>query len=303
MITAIQKPTIKPKPFGKQVRDGLWLNMPAPQYHGTPHLSSTLLRVLMRSPLEYKRTIDRLIVKQCTDAMDYGTAAHAAILENRFDAFHIQPETYGDGKPWNGNATECKQWRAVHEDKPIITTNQVQELSASAEYVRQHHKASKLLRGGNVEVSAFHDNTKARCDYLTITGESARVVDLKTCADASTEAFAKEIINRGYHIQFAWYRRVLRGLGLKHFQFFFIALQKGQLPLVNVWEMHPLAMDMADKKIDDALDMLAKCITNKYWPEWSDYDGENEIKTIDVPEWAYSGGAVELEFGGETVEV
>lgn len=292
----------KPKPYKGRIKDGLWSGVPMGIYHGTPHLSSSLLRTLMRSPLEYRRAIDGA-GKETTSAMEYGTVAHAAILENKFDAFHIRPETYADGKAWNGNANECKAWMDAHKDKPVLSLKQVQELSEAANYVHTHPKAGKLLRGGFVEVSAFAANQKARCDYLKIDGESATIVDLKTCTDASTAAFGKEILNRGYHIQFAWYRRVLRNLSFKHFQFYFIALQKGR-PMVNVWMLHPAAMDTVEKEVDDALLTLARCKADGIWPEWADYDGTNEIGIIDIPEWAYRGNdALELEMGGETVEV
>ena len=295
---------LKAKPYAGKIKDGLWLGVPNSIYHASDHLSSSMIRVLMRSPLEYKRTIDGIIKRESTDAMDYGTAAHAAILEGRMDAFYIRPDTYADGKPWNGNASFCKEWADAHSDKPVVSAKQVQELSAASEYVHSHPQAKRILCGGNYEVSVFSKGEKARCDFLKIDGDSAIVADLKTCKDASTFEFSKEIVNRGYHIQFAWYRRVLSAVGIKHFRFYFIALQKGQMPLVNVLEMHPMAMDAADKKIADALDVLQKCIANNYWPEWSDFDGTHEIKTVDIPEWEYSAsGPVELEMGGQSIEV
>jgi hypothetical protein len=278
----------KPKQYNGRLKDGLWSGVPMETYHRTEHLSSSLLRTLMRSPLEYKRAIDGA-GNETTAAMEYGTVAHAAILENKLNAFHIRPDTYADNKPWNGNSAECKEWARTHADRPVLTVKQVHELSEAANYVHAHPKAGKLLRGGHVEVSAFAAGQKARCDYLKIDGDSATVVDLKTCTDAATAAFGKEIVNRGYHIQFAWYRRVLRSLGFKHFQFYFIALQKGR-PLVNVWMLQPAAMDMVERQIDDALLTLARCKADGIWPEWADYDGTNEIKVIDVPEWAYKDG-------------
>jgi hypothetical protein len=180
-----QNHMIKPKPYKGRIKDGLWSGVPMGTYHSSPHLSSSLLRTLMRSPLEYKRAIDGA-GKETTEAMQYGTVAHAAILENKFDAFHIRPDDYADGKPWNSNASVCKDWLKSHADKPVLSLKQVQELSEAANYVHSHPKAGRLLRGGFVEVSAFAANQKARCDYIKIDGESATVVDLKTCTDAET---------------------------------------------------------------------------------------------------------------------
>lgn len=294
----------KIKPTTGRIKDGLWTGVDMADYHKSPHISSSQVRLLIESPLTYRRKLDGAIAGDSTPAMAYGTAAHAAILENRFDAFHIQPATYGDGKKWNGRAAECQAWAEAHADKPVITSNQVQELSASAEYVRRHPKAGRLLAGGCAEVSIFAGRTKARADYMTISGTLATVVDLKTCSDASTEAFSREILNRGYHIQMAWYRRTIKAAGIPDFQCYFIGLQKGPLPLVNVWQLSMAALDLGDKEIERAMILLSQCEANNFWPEWADYDGTNTIEAIDLPAYAYqSGEPIELDMGGEAISV
>lgn len=279
---------MKLKKFKARLGDGLWLGVPAETYHKHPGcLSSTGVRTLLESPLTYHREATGLIRREPTDAMTYGTVAHSAILEQRFDTFHIQPAHCVDGSDWHNSKKECKTWNEAHADKPVLSAKQAAELSEASNYIRNHPKAGRLLKGGHAEVSAIAAGNKARFDYLILDGDSAKIVDLKTCADASTAAFGKEIMNRGYHIQAAWYRRVLQLLGAKTVQFFFVALQKGPLPLVNVWELTTPAMDLGAMECNRAMDLKLKCETNKEWPEWSDYDGSNEVKTIDVPAWAY----------------
>lgn len=278
---------MKLKQFNKRLGDGLWRGVPMDVYQQHPALSSTMLRVLLNSPLTYKRIMDRQLRRETTAAMEFGTAAHASILEGRMDAFHIQPSKCADGSDWNNRLKECSEWNKAHADKPVISADQAAGLSESRRYLLAHPKAGRLLTGGAPEVSAIAGTIKARCDYFKSDGAHATVVDLKTCVDASTPAFGREIVNRGYHIQAAWYRRVLKAIGFETVRFFFIALQKGQLPLVNVWELCTPAMDLADIEIARGLDLLMKCEVNQHWPEWGDYDGSNEIQTIDVPRWNY----------------
>lgn len=279
---------MKLKHFKSRLGDGLWLGVPADVYHKHPGISSTGIRTLLASPLTFHREATGQIRREPTDAMRFGTAAHSAILENRFDAFHIQPAQCADGSDWHNSKKECKAWNETHADKCVLTAKQAAELSEAAKYIREHPKASRLLcEGGHAEVSAIVAGHKARFDYLTTDKTSARIIDFKTCADANTPAFGREILNRGYHIQAAWYRRVLKSFGFETVQFFFVALQKGPLPLVNVWELTTPAMDLGEMRCATALDLMVKCRVNQHWPEWSDFDGSNEIKTIDVPEWSY----------------
>ncbi len=234
--------------------------------------------------------------------MSFGTCQHSAVFESRFD-FHIQPETYGpDKKKWSGNAAECKQWLAEHSDKPVLSNNAVRQLVDASDYIRKHPKAGKLIQGGHAEVSFIAHGIKARCDYVKIDGEFADVVDLKTCQDASTAEFGKEILNRGYHIQAAWYRRVLAALGITLRDFYFIALQKGQLPLVNTRPLSRAALDLGDMECERAVMLLSQCEANNHWPEWA--EDESEITPVfDLPEYAYPKDATEIMFGGEQIAV
>ena len=245
-----------------------------------------MLRVLLKSPLTYHRTMQGQIKREPTSAMQFGTASHSAILENRFDGFYVRPETQSDGRKWRANAAECEAWIESHADRPVLTNSELVQLQAAARYVHEHPQASKLMQGATAEVSVFSEVGKARCDLLRVEPLVATVIDLKTCMDASTPAFSREILNRGYHIQAAWYRRVLMGLGIGTVHFYFIALQKGQLPLVNVLKLSEQSMRAGDAQVEAALILKRQCETNFQWPEWGDYDGTNEIKSVDVPAYA-----------------
>jgi len=294
---------MKLKQFNKRLSDGAWLGVPMQTYQDAPGLSSSMVRVILESPLTYKRMIDGAITKETTGAMEFGTCQHSAVFEQRFD-FHIQPETYGpDKKKWNGNAVECKAWLVEHSDKPVLSNNAVRQLVDASDYLRKHPKAGKLIQGGKAEVSFFANGEKARCDYIRIEGEFADIVDLKTCTDASTYEFGKEILNRGYHIQAAWYRRVLSHLGLTLREFHLLALQKGQLPLVNCRPLRKAAIDLGAMECERAVLLLNKCELNNRWPEWADEDDEAEVQVFDVPEWAHPQQEQELTFGGEAVAV
>jgi hypothetical protein len=169
----------------------------------------------------------------------------------------------------------------------VLTRYEQETLRIETEYCRNHPKVKRLLKSGRCEVSGFAPGIRARFDHLRTVKGTTIVTDLKTCRDASSEACGREIVQRGYHVQAAWYRSVLRALGRKSVEWYFIFLQKGREPLVNVFNLCPLAMDVADKQIADALLMLDRCEASNIWPEWPDYDGTDDIKQIDLPAYAY----------------
>ncbi len=294
---------MKLKQFNKRLGDGAWLGVPMQTYQDAPGLSSSMLRVLLESPLTYKRMTDGQMKREATGAMEFGTCQHSSVFEKRFD-FHIQPATYGiDDKPWSANAAECKRWAEAHHDKPVLTIREATQLNAATDYIHKHPKAGKLIMGGHAEVSFFANGEKARCDYIKIDGEFCDIVDLKTCADASTAEFGKEIYNRGYHIQAAWYRRVLKSLGLTLRDFYIIALQKGQLPLVNVRPLSQAALALGDMRCEAAVLLLSQCNSSNYWPEWTDDEDDGKPKVFDVPEWCKPNTETELTFAGEQIAV
>lgn len=244
-----------------------------------------------RSPLDAKRERDGLTARESTEAMELGSALHALVLEGR-EGFYVRPDTYGaEGKKWNGNANECKAWAEAHQDKPVLSAGAVAKLRATASYVLQHSKAGPLLTGGHPEVSIYADDAesglsiKGRLDYLQIGPDYVSIIDLKRTQDASTEELAKTIRYRRYHVQAAMYRRLVRACGADAVRYFFVAIEDGQLPKVNVRELNPRAIDLGDEILDADLAKYAECKRSGIWPEWAD-DGPG-VACIDLPEWCY----------------
>lgn len=276
---------------------GIFIGVPSEIYHKAPGESNSSLKLLQRSPKDYKRIkdgADRVV----TDAMEYGTLFHAAVLENRTldEMVHVRPETYGENKPWHGGANECKKWLAAHEDKPVLTAAEFKLLKEEVDYVKHHPLVQYPLLGAYSEVSLFAraEETgyllKCRTDalkYTPMNGQDAWLItDVKTCLDGTTEAFAREILKRKYHVQAAMYRRIVRKLTkCQDVKFCFIIVEKGRFMKVNVRFLSAQAMDLGDKVIDDYLAILRRCRVGNVWPEWSDQ--EEGIGYIDLPDFVY----------------
>jgi hypothetical protein len=125
-----------------------------------PSISSSGLRTIEnKSPLHYWATSylnpDRVEDDDDTEAMILGRAAHTLLLgEDGFrDDYVIRPDKYenddGDWKPWNGNATVCKEWLAARksEGKTVLLKSQVEAINGIAEQLSRNRDALDLLRG------------------------------------------------------------------------------------------------------------------------------------------------------------
>ena len=280
---------ISPKPY-EPFASGLFTALPMDTYRAAPGVSKSDLDLFAVSPRDYTRRYE--LTRESTDAMELGTALHAAVLE-REARYYVKPETYGtEGKPWNGNAKECKAWLAAHNDKPVLSAAQARALSSESAYVCSHPLAGSLLCDGLPEVSAFatDDATgvliKGRIDYLKTGADYWTVVDLKRVAEAATDELQRAIQWRRYYVQAAMYRRLLLANGAPYVRFYFIALQPSPLRC-NVQELNPRAMDLGDEWIDQELAFFSQCLQANRFPEWRDDPATGAIPVIDLPERCY----------------
>jgi len=277
---------------------GVWSGMPMREYLEAPCESASRLKLILESPLTYHRKRGGLIQDETTPAMNIGTALHSVLLEGNLD-YYVKPTHYANGeKPWNGNATECKAWIASHQDKPIITEAELDYINSAACYVQTHHHTSGLLNGGNSELSVFARIKgrlfKGRFDYFKQPGI---IVDLKTVTDASSRRFGQAVINYGWHMQASLYMKLASAVGVAAPKFFWVALQKGDMPLVNVKMHGDFSKMLGDEAMAHAMNILDKCEATGTWPEWAD-DDEGCIKPLRVPQWALNQGDDEIDLNG-----
>ena len=179
-------------------------------------------------------------------------------------------------------------------------TSEYQE--AMRDKTRAHRLADSLISRLTPEVSLFARNTeypilcKGRPDGL-IFGETTIIVEVKTTRDASTAAFSREILKRGYYKKAAWYRMLLHELRISPVEFWYIAVEKSESPRVNVRRLAERAMDKGDFDNDDALKLYMKCKLGSFWPELPDaaFPGESDATPlIDLPDYAYGKDAEAL---------
>lgn len=291
---------------------GVFTGLQMEVYRRAPGLAESDLQTFLRSPAAFAKN-ERT---EATPDMEFGTLFHSFLLGGSAE-YRVAPETYPAPesakkdapmveKPWNWNANFCKDWAASNPAVPILARhgqNSEAMLKAMRDKVMSHPIGKKLVTQLTPEVSLFSRSEdypvlcKGRPDGL-ISGETTIIVEVKTTRDASTAAFSREILNRGYYKKAAWYRMLLHELRISPVEFWYIAVEKSKSPRVNVRRLAERAMDKGDFDNDDALKAYMRCKLANFWPELPDaaFPGEGDsTPLIDLPDYAYGKDADMME--------
>ena len=186
----------------------------------------------------------------------------------------------------------------------ILTDDQSSTAYAIAKAIHNHATASALLNSCDEKQLSlvWRENNllcKGRLDGLS--AELKTIIDLKTCNDASPEAFARKVWDYGYHRQAAMYLRgaTANGIDVKHFVIIAVETEPPYaVACYTLTERTPSALGRMGDSLSPAeygnhqllrlLDLYEHCqLTGK----WEGYPAE--VQPLMLPGWAM--GKVERE--------
>lgn len=251
-------------------------------YHQLSAVSPSRLKLLARSPLHYFdqwEAPDRE-VQAPTDAMARGTALHTAVLEPELwdQTVAIRPAL--DCRTKAGKEA-AEAFEATAAGRLVLSQDDADDVRRMADAVCEHPAARHILGlPGRREASytwtdaATGIECKTRPDWHA--DDRSFVVDLKTTKDASRREFAKSISNFDYHVQAAWNRSALDAE-----QFLTIAVESVRPFAVAVYPASAAMLTAGERRIQQALELLADCRRTGIWPGY----GDLVLDPIDLPAW------------------
>jgi len=257
------------------------------QYHAdTSAISASGLKLFAHSPAHYYAAYldPNRIERSPTPAMRVGTATHCAILEpERFSAEYIAlPE---------GLDRRTKEGKQAYADllatgAELLTSDDMSLVVNMACAFRDNATSRALFdRKHVVEQSIFAEVNgvacKCRPDFMTADG--LMVMDVKTTSDASPESFGKSAWSLGYHIQAAFYRRVIQSATGITPEFIFGCVESDRPYLTAYYTVPQYLLDYADGVIDALLEQYAECLRSGIW---HGYIAEIEPQELSVPGYA-----------------
>jgi hypothetical protein len=263
--------TIELHPTG----DAVVLDLPHDQYLAHPALSASGAKVLVRpgGPARFRHERDN--PRPPTDAMDLGTAAHAAVLGTG-PAIAVV-----DADSWRTKAAQQQRDQARAEGLVPMLFADARKVADMAAALRAHPIASRLLHPdtGAPEVSLFYRDPqygvdrRCRVDWLRDPDPNGRLllVDYKTTKSADPAAVDRAIADYGYHLSGAWYRDVIVGLGLARSVPVVLVFQETSAPyLVHVVELDAPWLRIGEDLARRALRIFAECTASGDWPGYQD---------------------------------
>lgn len=234
---------------------------------------------------------------ESSDAMLWGSLIDMLLLtpEKFGDRFAVCPETYmaegkkkGDPpeeKPWNWNATVCKEWRDQQGGKETIKTELHEAAKEAVKRFKENGCVAGLLADYKAQVCVQADWTdEATGLVIPVRGlidiapalESAEygtcLADLKTTVDASMHTWGRKVFSGGYHVQAALYLDLFNAAtGETRDGFLHLIQEKEQPYAIGTRRLDPAYIVMGRGYYEWALRIYAKCLATNTWPG---YDAE-----------------------------
>ena len=262
-----------------EIVENVLLDMPNEVYHSkTDYLSASNLKELLKNPYAYFNPIER----EFNPNFVIGTLIHLLILEpHNFDKeFAIAPDV---NKRTKDGRAELEQFAEDMKGFNIISQSEYDTYKELADSVLSIPAVQALLQGVVCEKSYFatlDDGTKVKCRPDAYNEAKKVIIDVKSCNDASPDAFKKDIAKYGYHVQDSHYRNTL---GAR--KFIFLAVEKKPPYMVGIYELSAPDLELGDELVKEAI-KLSKSPKSYEYPL---YVGEDNsiVQTLVLPNYVH----------------
>lgn len=228
---------------------GIYAGIPNSDYHADQNsLSSSGAKTLAKPGGAARFHYEQTHPKVDTEALLFGTAAHAFILEG------VAPEVFTEAKTLT--SVKGKKFIAnLPAGTPVVTQEGWETLQGMAEAVHENPLARRLLTApGKAEQSVYWNHPsgatlRCRPDWLPDEVDSELgflpIVDLKTTRDATPAGFRRSCFQLGYHQSAAWYAAGLAAINVStNARMVFIAVEKTPPYLVGVYTPSDEALEV-----------------------------------------------------------
>jgi exodeoxyribonuclease VIII len=226
-----------------------------------------------------------------TPALSAGIWAHMAVLEPaRWATECIRGQEGIDRRTTAGKKAEA-EFLAKAAGRDVVPAEVYDMVSRMAKACEENELAWNLLTmPGQVEHSyKWQDSTgmwlKSRPDKTFSEAYAGQdvILDLKTCDDASPEAFAGSCRQHGYERTAAFRVMGHRAWTGNDARYLFLAVSKKDFA-VGLYELQPEEIELGHKQNRRILDRMAACYESQDWePAWS-----KSVNQLSYPQWAFT---------------
>lgn len=255
------------------------------EYDRIDRVNFSKLKHMGKSPAHYEHAL----TAKCedTDAMKRGRAVHLAAFEP--ERFRAECVVWDMG---TRRGSDWEEFKLRNKGREILTEGMNEVALAISKAARSSAMAAPYLSGGKGEqtvqwthvepevlaVEGFSVDCKGRLDFISKAGA---LVDLKTCADASPEAFGRQVANLEYHVQAAWYVDGYKAATGVELPYVIVAVEAKAPFIVQVYRVPVDLLQLGRERYRGLLRRLHQCRQESSWPGYSD-----GVLDLCLPKWA-----------------
>lgn len=250
--------------------------VPSGVYHAdpcaAPSLSSSVAQILLReSPRKAWTCHPKLnpnYQEEQDSKFDFGTCAHAVLLEN--DASRIAIIEADD---WRTKAAKEQRDAARAVGKTPLLARHYDAVRKMVDVALAFIETSEIAdawHDADSEVTGICQDKGAwlRCRFDRITKNRRIIIDYKTTDNVAPDVFSRQIVRMGYHLQDAFYRRVAEILGVSSPTFIFLAQSVEPPHECSLHGCDPALREIADAEIQGAIETWRECMRSNNWPSY-----------------------------------
>lgn len=259
-------------------------------YEDTEHLSSTMIRCYVDSPLEFRDTYVTKKIKQGKPSrfMEIGSGAHVAAWEMP----DLPAKVFNAGPRPNFTTKEGK---AIREEKTadaagriLLWESEFADAMGIRESILGHDFARSILENSEDDWNEaalrwIDDATGLRCKMKVDKMRFGWIADLKTASDISRDKFQRDIMKIGRHVQAAQYCEGHMDLfGFGRPKFYWILVHSSAPYEVAVYQAGVDVIDEGKAVRSRALKGIAKSRKTGDWAP----EGYGGVELMELPSYA-----------------
>jgi hypothetical protein len=220
-------------------------------------------------------------------AMNFGRAVHALMLGDEVfsEKFAVRPAEL-NGKKWNSNRNDCREWQEDADAKGLttLTQDQIDQIVRMANDAQTYPLVKLGILQGRIERSMFarHPATgiwlRVRPDVFPT--DSGMFADLKTTSSLDHSFLEQQNGQYGYYIAAAMTRMVCRLLDIPFESYTLLYSRSKDYGDTDHRDISPFDLERGERVINRCLHEIKKGLDTGHWPNHRECWGGPEIVNI-----------------------